>query len=135
MSLPKRYVPETEGLNKDFFRLAGGGTLHLQRCDSCLHFRFPPRNYCHRCHSGNWSWVPSPGCGTIASWVTTHFTVDPGWVDQVPYTTGVVQLEEGPRLLGALRGIELHDLHIGLPVVLRSEQMTEDFVFFWVEGC
>ena len=130
---PRPYIPDTEGLNREFFQRAAGGILHLQRCADCSHFRFPPRNYCARCHSGAWDWIPSPAVGALASWVTSHFSLDPGWVDCVPYTTAVVELDEGPRLLGAIRDIKPDDFRIGLPVALVLERLRDDYVFFWVE--
>lgn len=130
---PHKYVPETEGLNQEFFRACAGGALHLQRCDECGAFRHPPRYYCRHCFSPDWSWQPVSGEGTVASWVTSHFTIDRGWVDEVPYTTVVVEVAEGPRLLGAARGLTKHDLRIGTPVVLVGEPKGDDFVFFWVE--
>ncbi|MPY93863.1 MAG: hypothetical protein GEV08_12605 [Acidimicrobiia bacterium] len=131
---PRKYVPRPEGLNLEFFRHAGGGALHLQRCDECGSFRHPPRHYCQRCFSPRYSYVPSSGRGTVYSWVTSHFTVDRGWVAEVPYTTVVVELDEGPRLVGALRGLDVEDLRLGLPVVLVGEPKGDDFVFFWVDA-
>ena len=78
-------------------------------------------------------WEPATGAGKVASWVTTYYTVDPGWVDEVPYTNVIVELDEGPRLLGALRGIDVDDLELGMDVAIVGETKREDFVFFWVE--
>lgn len=130
---PRKYIPETEGLNQEFFMQAAGGTLHLQRCGNCGTYRHPPRYYCQGCFSDQWSWEPSPGLGTVASWVTSHFTVDRGWVDELPYTTVVIELDEGPRLLGAMRNMTEADLRLGLEVRLAGEAKRDDFVFFWVE--
>jgi len=130
---PRKYVPETEGLNQEFFLQAANGTLHLQRCDECGTYRHPPRFYCQSCFSPAWHWEPSTGLGKVASWVTTHFTIDRGWVDDLPYTTIVVQLDEGPRLLGAMRDLTVDDLRLGLPVKVVGEAKRDDFVFFWVE--
>ncbi|MFN0029829.1 MAG: Zn-ribbon domain-containing OB-fold protein [Acidimicrobiales bacterium] len=132
-SSPRKYVPETEGLNQEFFVHCVSGTLHLQRCSDCGTFRHPPRYYCQKCFSNQWSWEPSPGLGTVASWVTSHFTVDRGWVDELPYTTVVVELAEGPRLVGAARGLDEQTISLGLPVRLVGEAKRDDFVFFWVE--
>jgi uncharacterized OB-fold protein len=70
----------------------------------------------------------------VYSWVVTHFTVDRGWVDDVPYTTVAVELDEGPRVLGALRrdrdGVALS---IGMDVTVSGEATGDDFVFLWVD--
>src|SRR5438093_13360111 len=102
----RKYIPQPEGLNLEYHRMSAGGTLHLQQCDDCGAFRHPPRYYCPRCSSAQWSWTPSPGHGRVYSWVVTHFTVDRGWVEDVPYATVAVELDEGPRLVCALRGLE-----------------------------
>ena len=128
----RKYVPEPEGLNLEFHRASAGGTLHLQRCEGCGRFRHPPRYYCPHCSSGEWSWTPCSGRGHVYSWVVTHFTVDRGWVDEVPYTSVAVELDEGPRAVGALRGLEAGQLEIGLPVVVEVEPKGEEFVFLWV---
>jgi uncharacterized OB-fold protein len=129
----RKYIPATEGLNQEFFERCTGGTLHLQRCGDCEGWRHPPRYYCPSCFSERWEWVPVSGTGTVASWVTTHYTVDRGWVDEVPYTNVVVQLDEGPRLLAALRGMDVDDLELGMAVVIVGEPKRDDFVFFWAE--
>ncbi len=129
----RKYIPATEGLNQEFFLQCAGGALHLQRCSDCGAWRHPPRYYCPVCFSDSWAWEPSTGAGKVASWVTTYYTVDRGWVDEVPYTNVVVQLDEGPRLLGALRGMDVEDLELGMEVVISGETKRDDFVFFWVE--
>ena len=35
---------------------------------------------------------------------------------EVPFTTAVVELEEGPRVVTSIEGVEEADLRIGLPV-------------------
>ena len=129
----RKYIPATEGLNKEFFEINATGTLHLQQCGDCGAYRHPPRYYCPTCFSDRWHWEPVSGAGTVSSWVTTHYTVDRGWVDEVPYVNVVVQLEEGPRLLGALRGIDPEQLELGMAVAVVGETKRDDFVFFWVE--
>ena len=129
----RRYVPKTEGLNREFFIRAAGGTIHLQRCDQCSGYRFPPRRYCSHCFSGDWHWEPSAGTGTVSSWVTSWFTLDRGWVADLPDTTIVVQTDEGPRLLGAMRSMTTQELSLGKRVVMVPETVRDDFVFFWVE--
>lgn len=130
---PRRYVPETEGLNREFFQACASGAMHLQRCDGCETFRHPPRYYCPRCFSGDWSWQPISGTGRVASWVTTHLSIDRAWALEVPYTTVVVELDEGPRLLGSIRDIEVAELEPGFRVQLVGETSGDDFVFFWVD--
>lgn len=130
---PRGYIPKPEELNEEFFKASMDGELHLQRCDNCGTYRHPARHYCSHCFSGKWSWVASSGEGMVSSWVTTHKTIDPGWVDSVPYTSVIVELEEGPRILGSLRGSDAANLTKGARCRLVGETKSDAFVFFWVE--
>ncbi|MCP3911003.1 MAG: hypothetical protein GY713_08635 [Actinomycetia bacterium] len=129
----RKYIPATEELNQEFFITCAERGLHLQRCTRCDTYRHPPRYYCPACFSDQWHWEPATGAGTVSSWVTTHFTPDRGWADDVPYTNVVVQLDEGPRLLGGLRGMDVDHLELGMDVKIVGENKRDDFVFFWVE--
>jgi uncharacterized OB-fold protein len=127
-------VPKPEGINLEFHRPAvETGMLHVQRCTSCGAWRHPPRWYCPSCHSEDWAFEPVSGRGHIYSMAINHFTVDPGWADEVPFVTAVVELEEGPRIVGAVRGIEPDRIDLGLAVVVTPEARGEDFAFLWVD--
>ena len=41
----------------------------------------------------------------VYSWTITHRPIDPGFADEVPYAVLVVEMEEGPRLVGNLRDL------------------------------
>jgi hypothetical protein len=59
----------------------------------------------------------------VFSWTITHRAVDPAF--EPPYAIVVVELEEGPRLVGNLAGIELAELRLDLPVVVELEIVSE----------
>jgi uncharacterized OB-fold protein len=131
----KKYVPKPEGLNLEFHEAClSNGLLNLQQCTACGEYRHPPRWYCPACHSGHYEFSPVPGSGSIYSMAINHFTVDPGWVDDLPYVTAVVQLDEGPRVVGAVRGLGIDDVGLGLPVQVTVEARGEEFAFLWVDG-
>ena len=130
----RKYIPKPEELNLEFHRKAvETGTLHLQACADCGEHRHPPRYYCPRCFSARWEFVPVTGRGEVYSYVTTQQTHDPGWAKEVPFSAVVVELEEGPRVIGTLRGMESSKLEIGQSVVVRVEPKGDDFAFIWVE--
>lgn len=130
----KKYVPKPEGMALEFHRACvSTGLLHLQRCSDCDEFRHPPRWYCPKCHSKSYDFVPVSGEGTIYSMVINHYSVDRGWADDVPYTSAVVQLTEGPRVVGHLRDVEPGGAGLGQPVQVVVEPRGEDFAFLVVE--
>ncbi|UYP19413.1 OB-fold domain-containing protein [Rhodococcus sp. Z13] len=59
-------------------------------------------------------YVVSSGRGTVFSYVVHHAPKVPG--RQVPFVVALVELEEGVRMLGELRDVDLSDVRIGMPV-------------------
>lgn len=125
----RKYVPRPTGLNAEFYEAASGGALHLQRCSDCGRFRHPPRYYCAACGSGTYDWAQSDGQGLLFSWTVTHRAYDWGWADDLPYATGVVDIAEGVRVVGALEHVAPEELAIGLPVRAHLAPVEEGFVF------
>ncbi len=129
-----KYVPRPYGLDREFFQLAiTTGKLHLQCCNACQHFQHPPRYFCALCGSDDLGFVATDNRGEVYSWTVSHFTVDSGWTGDVPYATVVMQLPEGPRIVGAFTG-DYTTLEIGQPVTVRPEARSEDFAFLWIDG-
>lgn len=130
----KKYIPKPEGMALEFHRACvAAGVLHLQQCRDCDRFRHPPRWYCPHCHSKRAEFVPVSGAGTIYSMVINHSTVDRGWADEVPYISAVVELDEGPRVVGHLRGVEPGGASLGQAVQVVVEPRGEDVAFLVVE--
>lgn len=59
-------------------------------------------------------YVVASGKGTVFSYVVHHAPKVPGRT--LPFVIALVELEEGVRMLGELRGIEADQVKIGLPV-------------------
>jgi uncharacterized OB-fold protein len=126
---PPRAVPDPDGRNADFYRHAATGALHLQRCSDCGRYQHPPRYLCAACRSEGLEWVPVSGRGRVFSWTVTHRPIDPAWTDGPPFATLVVELAEGVRVVGALRGLPTEKLRLDLPVVAELEPVSEAFAF------
>ena len=135
MTAPRpKYVPRPHGLDRELFRLAiATGTFHVQRCEGCQHHQHPPRRFCAQCGSDDLGFVPTSNRGEVYSWTVSHFTTDPGWRDDVPFTTVVMQLDEGPRVVGTFTG-DPATLELGQVVSVRPEPRSEDFAFLWIDG-
>ena len=121
-----KMVPNPDGRNADFYRLAASGRLHLQQCTGCRQYYHPPRYLCRECGSGELEFVPSEGRGRVFSWTVTHRAVDPGWAEELPYATVVVEMEEGVRVVGALNG-DPGALELDLPVTAEIDRVSEEF--------
>lgn len=82
----------------DFAKHLKDGRLMGTRCKDCGAFSFPPRADCEACMSGNFEFVELSGKSTLQTF-TKIVAAPTGFEDVVPYTVGVVDLEEGGRAL------------------------------------
>jgi uncharacterized protein len=124
MSVPK-LIPQPVGLNAEFYAHCAAGELRFQRCSACTTWRHPPRARCAACGSDQWEWARASGRGQVYSWTITHRPLDPGFADEVPYAVLVVEMEEGPRLVGNLRGPAPSELTLGLAVEVVLEPVSD----------
>jgi len=80
------------------------------RCRSCGHLSVEPRSICRSCHSGDLEWHEFKGRGRLSTFtcisiVPSHMG-EKGYGRDNPYCTGIVTLEEGPRIGGLIRGVD-----------------------------
>lgn len=81
------------------------GELRLQQCNPCDAHVFYPRPSCPHCGSTDLAWKRASGRGKLFSYVISHLAA-PGWEGETPYVIAVVQLDEGPRMMANLLGVE-----------------------------
>jgi len=100
--------------NAFWFEGARAHKLLIQHCTSCGTLRHPPLPACAVCGSLEWDAVESSGRGTVYSYVVVHYPQVPSF--EYPLPIGLIELEEGTRVVANLDGVELQDIAIGLPV-------------------
>jgi uncharacterized protein len=100
--------------NTFWFEGAREHKLLIQRCASCGKLRHPPRPMCGECRSLEWDTVEARGRGTVYSYVVNHHPQVPAF--DYPLAVGLVELEEGTRLVANVVGVEPADVHVGMPV-------------------
>jgi uncharacterized OB-fold protein len=122
-SHPARMIPDPIGLNAELYAHWARGELRLQRCDDCSTWRHPPRYLCAQCGSPRFTWALSEGRARVFSWTITHRAVDPAF--EPPYAIVVAELDEGPRLVGSLAGLEPAELALDLAVVVELEPVSD----------
>lgn len=116
-----------------FWEGAALGELRVQRCRSCGKLRHPPGPSCPGCRSLDWDYLVTAGRGRVYSYVVHHHPPLPAF--EVPFVVAVVELEEGVRVVGDLLGVDRTKVEIGMPVVVRFQQVDEDLVLpQWVEA-
>lgn len=132
---PPKFVPDPDGLNADFYRRLAEGRIHFQQCTRCGKIHHPPRYRCSACGGEAHVWTPASGRGVVFSWTVTHRPFDPGWAHEIPYATLIVEMDEGVRVVGALRGSPPSELKLGLRVEAEVEPLSDAFarVYFRVD--
>ncbi len=118
-------------LDQQFWSYCEQGRLCFQRCNHCDRWRHLPRHMCANCGSEQWRWQESCGRGKIFSWTVTHLPMHPAFAEDVPYAVGIVELEEGVRMVARFQGIPLDDLKIDLPVELSFESAADGPLLPW----
>ncbi len=90
------------------------GKLIGVKCKDCSNVMVPPRPICRVCQSPNIEAYPIEGRGTLVTWTTIHVG-PPSYEDNVPYTVGIVEFENGERLTGIVE-IPVEELDYGMEV-------------------
>ena len=116
-------VPEPEAA--PYWAAAREGRLLVQHCARCDAHQLYPRQMCLRCH-GPVTFVEASGRGTIYSFTVIRQNYARPFRDWIPYVVALVDLEEGPRLMTNVVGVDPEDVRIDMPVRARFEAVSEE---------
>jgi uncharacterized OB-fold protein len=121
---PPRPRPALTQDNEFWFEGAKEHRLLIQRCTSCSTLRHPPLPACAACGSLEWDTVESSGRGTLYSFVVVHYPQVPAF--EYPLPIGLIELEEGTRVVANLSGMEHDDIEIGMALEADFVDHDED---------
>lgn len=102
---------ERDSKSAEFFDAAAEERLVIRRCTACGESLPPEAVVCTTCAGTELDWVPAAGTGVLASYAVVHRAPHPAY--RVPYTIGIVELDEGPWLYAR---VEAETPAVGLPV-------------------
>jgi uncharacterized OB-fold protein len=122
--VPMRPHPAISADTAFFWDGARRRELLIQRCASCGRLRHPPGPACPKCASLDWDTVRSSGRGTVYSFAIHHYPPVPGF--EYPNPIGLIELEEGTRLIANIVGISPDAIEIGMPVQVEFETFDGD---------
>ena len=121
---PLRPRPAVTQDNAFFFDGAKEHRLLIQRCAQCGRLRHPPGPRCPNCGSYEWHAQEASGRGTVYSFVVNHYPQVPAF--DYPLAVGLIELEEGTRLVANVVGIDPADVRVGLPVEVEWLDLDPD---------
>jgi uncharacterized OB-fold protein len=76
--------------------------LTYQVCRACGQVVFHPRRHCTCCTSGDLEWRESAGAGTVYTFTVIRQHGHPFFRARIPYLVGLVDLDEGFRMLAEI---------------------------------
>jgi uncharacterized protein len=123
---PARHVlrPTVTRDTEYFWAGTAAGELRIWRCGGCGLLRHPPGPMCPRCGATRPEHLVASGLGTVYSFVVHHHPPVPG--RELPFVVALVELEEGVRVLGELRGADPSWVRVGLPVEIDFDRVDDE---------
>jgi uncharacterized OB-fold protein len=92
-------------------------------CPACTATYLPPRAICPQCLDDNLEWRAVSGKGKLVAFTSIYiaptFMIEQGFDRDNPYLTGIVELEEGPKISARLLGFNAaqpDQVKIGTPL-------------------
>jgi uncharacterized OB-fold protein len=107
MTDAKRPLPSLNELDtRPFWEATREKAFRYQKCADCGTVVWHPRAHCTGCTSSNLQWHTASGGGTLYSYSVVRQSYHPFFRTQVPYAIAWVDLDEGPRVLSNIVGVE-----------------------------
>ncbi|MDH4223137.1 MAG: Zn-ribbon domain-containing OB-fold protein [candidate division Zixibacteria bacterium] len=99
--------------------------LEAGKCKKCGKVFFPPRLICDACKSREFEKIILQKEGKLLTFTVirvapTEFT------DQVPYAMGIVELNEGVKILTQIADCDFDKLEIGMPLRIEFRKISQE---------
>lgn len=102
---------------EQFYKHILQGKLMGGKCKKCRKVHLPPRPLCDNCFSKEFEWTEIPQKGKLLTYTVIH--VAPAqFQSMTPYAVGIIQLENGVKIPGMIRGVALEQIKIGMPLTI-----------------
>jgi uncharacterized OB-fold protein len=111
------------------------GKLMGTQCKKCGEKYFPPRADCLKCMDDTFQWIEYSGNGKLHSY-TKIYAAPKGFEDISPYILGIVDLEEGGRLISWINNIPEEEIKIDMKVKVVPrifEEIPEIKLYYTIE--
>jgi len=99
--------------------------LEAGKCKKCKHICFPQRLVCPECGNKEFEMVRLSGKGKLETYTVIHTAPD-GFADLAPYAVGIVELDEGVKILAQITDCNTNELKIGDRLVTKFRRINEE---------
>ena len=128
---PQKPVPIPDAVTAPFWEATKEGKLMVQRDMDSGQVFFYPRERSPYTLSDRLEWVEVSGKARIYSFIVVRQPGNPAFTPDVPYIYAIVQLDEGPRMNGNVRGIDIEDVEIDMQVEVYFEERGDQMIPQW----
>jgi uncharacterized OB-fold protein len=128
---PDRPLPKPDDVTSTYWDGCARGELLIQHCPKCGHRQFYPRAMCTVCASTP-EWERASGRGTVHTFTVIRQNHAKPFRDLLPYVVAMIELDEGPRMMGNLVGCPVEDVAVGMPVEVFFDAADDELSLpFW----
>ncbi len=127
-----RPAPRPTPTTQPFWDAAAKNKLMLQYDPVSQRYQFWPRACSVRTGKRNLRWQESEGRGTLYSFTETHVPTA-GFEGKEPYLIGLVELDEGVRMIANLVNVKPDGVEIGMKLKIAWERISDDMNYFAFE--
>ncbi|MEM1563608.1 MAG: Zn-ribbon domain-containing OB-fold protein [Candidatus Bathyarchaeia archaeon] len=112
---PQAFTIEQFYKNISQKKLMGG------KCRKCGRIHLPPRPLCDKCLSTEFEWVELPQNGKLLTYTIIH-VAPTQFQNMAPYAVGIIQLENGVKIPGMIKGVPLDKIKVGMTLKMEFEE-------------
>lgn len=127
-----RPAPKPTPTTQAFWDGAKAGKLMLQWDPVARKYQFWPRANSVRTGKRNLQWKETSGRGSLYSFTVTHVATQ-GFEGKTPYVIGLIELDEGVRIIANLLNVTPESVKIGMRLRVAWETIGDDVAYFAFE--
>ena len=106
-----------------FYKFVSEKRLMAAKCNECGTVLLPPKPMCTKCLSTHLKWIELEGDVKLLSYTIIYFAPEQ-FQSITPYSVGIVELQNGPRLPGMIRGVDPKEIRVGMNLKIDFEPST-----------
>jgi uncharacterized OB-fold protein len=120
-------LPHIESWGEKFWRIASEEhELSVASCDDCDETFMYPKKFCENCGSDAITMERRSGPFSLYSWSHIENVPHPDFEDVVPYTMGVIEIEDSVRILAQVETDDPYELECDIDVDVYFDEVTDD---------
>ena len=131
INLEGRPLPQPDNVSAPYWAGAAAGKVMYQECPACGHRQFYPRAMCTAC-AAEPEWREASGRGNVHTFTVIRQNWANPFREELPYVVGMVELEEGVRMMTNITDCPVEDVHIGMAVEAYTVKVDDEVgIPFW----